>query len=167
VLHAGCGGSPLPSYFPAQNAIEVRLDIDPAMAPDVVASLTQMGDIGEFDAVYCAHAIEHLYPHEVPRALAEFARVLKPGGFAMVVVPDLEDLPLTERVLYTTAGGVDVTAFDLFYGHRRLIEANPYMAHHSGFTAPLLEGAMRDAGFEVLQVKRPGDYNLIAVGVMP
>jgi SAM-dependent methyltransferase len=167
VLHAGCGGSPLPAYFPEQGAVEVRLDIDPAMKPDVVASLTDMGDIGEFDALFCAHCLEHLYPHDVPRALAEFARVLKPGGFAMVIVPDLEGLVLTESVLYTTGAGLAVTAFDLYYGHRRLIEANPYMAHHSGFTAPLLEDAMRDAGFETLQVKRAGDYNLIAVGFMP
>lgn len=166
VLHAGCGGSPLPEYFPENDVEEVRLDIDPAMKPDIVASLTNVGEIGEFDAVFCAHCLEHLYPHEVPYALAEFARVLKPGGYAMIIVPDLEDLPVSGSVLYTTKAGLEVTAFDLFYGHRRLIEAQPYMAHHSGFTASLLHGAMNDAGLNT-SVKRAGDYNLIAVGTKP
>jgi predicted SAM-dependent methyltransferase len=34
------------------------------------------------DAIFSSHNIEHLYPHEVPVALAEFIRVLKPGLFA-------------------------------------------------------------------------------------
>lgn len=165
VLHAGCGGSPLPDYFPERDVLEVRLDIDPEMKPDIVASLTAMGDIGEFDAIFCSHCVEHLYPHDVPKALAEFVRVLKPGGYAMVIVPDLEGLEVSDRVLYTCLGGLEVTAFDLFYGHRRLIEGHPFMAHHSGFTAKLLDGAMRDAGFSPVNAKRVGDFNLIAVGV--
>lgn len=165
VLHAGCGGSPLPEYFPGKDVEEVRLDIDAQHKPDVVASLTSLGDIGPFDAVYCAHCLEHLYPHEVPIALSEFKRVLKPGGFAMVIVPDLQGLQLTDLVLYKTAAGLEVTAFDLFYGHRRLIEGHHYMAHHSGFTAVLLRQAMKDVGFAPVNVKRSTDFNLIAVAV--
>lgn len=164
VLHAGCGGANLPDYFPIKGAQEVRLDIDHSMKPDIVASLTDLGEVGQFDAVFCSHCLEHLYPHEVPKALAEFARVLKPGGYAMVIVPDLEGLEVTDRVLYTTPAGLEVTAFDLFYGHRRLIGENPFMAHHSGFTKALLDGAMWDAGLTV-NVRRAGDYNLIGVGI--
>lgn len=165
VLHAGCGGSPLPEYLPWTNVEETRLDIDAAHKPDVVASLTDMGDIGPFDALYCAHCLEHLYPHEVPVALAEFKRVLKLGGFAMVIVPDLEGLEMSDRSLYKTAEGLEVTAFDLFYGHRSLIPNHPFMAHHSGFTAALLRQAMQDAGFAPVSVKRAVDFNLIAVAV--
>ena len=42
------------------------------------------------DPVYSSHNIEHLYPHEVPLALAEFLRVLKPDGFFVVTCPDLK-----------------------------------------------------------------------------
>lgn len=165
VLHAGCGGAPLPDYFrQLGNVQETRLDINPEMKPDVVANLTDMGDIGEFDALYCAHCVEHLYPHEILMALSEFRRVLKPGGYAVVVVPDLEGLEVSDRVLYTTEAGLEVTAFDLFYGHRKLTEAQPYMAHHSGFTAALLTQAMRDAGFSVAPAKR-SEYNLVVIGV--
>ena len=41
------------------------------------------------DAVFSSHNIEHLYPHEVPLALKEFMRVLKPDGFVLMTCPDL------------------------------------------------------------------------------
>lgn len=164
VLHAGCGGERLPKDI-FQDCEEVRLDIDSRHAPDIVAPITDMGDIGEFDAVYCSHTLEHLYPHQVPIALGEFRRVLKKGGKALVIVPDVEDLKLSDEVLYTTQAGLDVTAFDLFYGHRRLIEQNPFMAHHCAFTAKLLEDVMRFAGFEIVSTKRDSFWNLIGVGV--
>ncbi len=155
---------PLPAdLFP--DAVEVRLDIDVRVKPDVVAPITAVGDIGEFDAVYCAHTLEHLYPHQVPIALNEFRRVLKPGGRAIVVVPDVEGLLLSDEVLYTTDAGLEVTAFDLFYGHRRLIEQNPFMAHHCAFTAGLLAAVMQFAGFGTVRATRDSFRNLIGVGI--
>ena len=49
VLHVGCGKQPIHDFLEGYK--EVRLDIDPTHNPDIVASLTDMGDIGEFDAV--------------------------------------------------------------------------------------------------------------------
>ena len=164
VLHAGCGREPLPAgAFDGYE--EVRLDIDRRVEPHIVAALTDMGDIGEFDAVYCSHTLEHLYPHQVPIALAEFLRVLKPGGRAIIVVPDVENLKLSDEVMYTTTDGLEVTAFDLFYGHRRLIEQNPFMAHHCAFTAKLLTDVMRFSGFSVSQATSDTNWNLVAIGV--
>jgi predicted SAM-dependent methyltransferase len=40
--------------------------------------------------LFSPHNIEHLYPHEVSRALSEFARVIKPDGFAVIICPDLK-----------------------------------------------------------------------------
>lgn len=164
VLHAGCGGGILPEeMFP--GAKEVRLDIDPGVKPDIVASLTNMGDIGEFDALYTSHCLEHLYPDEVPVALAEFLRVLTPKGIAVIVVPDLEDLTLSDRVLYETLDAGPVTTFDVIYGHRRSVASNKYMAHHSGFTKKLLTNVMKESGFGAVIVRREGDFNLWAIGV--
>jgi SAM-dependent methyltransferase len=78
LLHAGCGDTPRPAW--AVGFDEVRLDIDRRCNPDIVANITSLGDIGPFDALYSSHCLEHLYPHQVPVALAEFLRVLKPGG---------------------------------------------------------------------------------------
>lgn len=164
VLHAGCGRMPLPGdFFPGCE--EVRLDIDARAEPHIVASLVDMGAIGEFDAIYCAHTLEHLYPHHVPVALGEFLRVLKPGGRAIVIVPDVENLKISDEVLFTTDAGLKVTPFDLYYGHRSLVEQNPFMAHHCAFTPKLMEDVMRFAGFESAMTRRDSFWNLIGVGI--
>jgi SAM-dependent methyltransferase len=137
-----------------------RLDIDPETHPDIVASMTDMGAIGPFSAVYCSHALEHLYPHDVPTALAEFRRVLVPGGVAVVVVPDLEGVAPTDDVL----PGTGLCGLHLFYGDASLIPTQPYMAHHCGFVASTLEAAMTAAGFKV-KTQRASNYNLIGVGI--
>lgn len=43
-----------------------------------------------FDAAYGSHVLEHLQPEAAARLLRECHRVLKPGGIARIVVPDLE-----------------------------------------------------------------------------
>src|SRR3954447_18560248 len=93
VLHAGCGRAILPEVrFPAAEWREIRLDIDAGHRPDVVGSLTNMGGImsNSVDAVYSSHNLEHLHAHEVPISLRDFLRVLRPGGVAVIVVPDLQ-----------------------------------------------------------------------------
>lgn len=122
--------------------------------------MVDMGQIGEFDALYCSHALEHLYPHEVPKALAEFYRVLKEGGQAIILVPDLEGVPATDEIL---PGGT-TTGLHLYYGDASLIESHPYMAHHSGFVSSTLKAAMEAAGFDV-QTKRSSFYNLVGLGL--
>ena len=69
---------------------EIRLDIDPSVAPDITGTMTDMSAVpsASVDAIFSSHNIEHLYPHEVPVALAEFKRVLKPDGFAVITCPD-------------------------------------------------------------------------------
>lgn len=141
----------------------VRLDIDPRNSPDICANMTDLGEVGSFDVVYCCHALEHLYPHEVHKALAEFYRVLVPYGSAVIMVPDLEDVRPTEEILDIPTMG-PVTGLHLFYGDASQIEQYPYMAHHCGFVKDTLQRAMRLAGFANIQVRRAAAYNLIATG---
>jgi SAM-dependent methyltransferase len=158
LLVVGSGTTPL-SEWEAQGYTIVRLDIDPEMKPDIVGSMTDMGDIGPFDVVLCSHSLEHVYPHEVPVALAEFYRVLKPGGRAVVLVPDLEDVkPNTDPL----PGGY--CGLHLFYGDARLIPAMPHMAHHCGFVASTLCDAMTAAGFRCA-TKRLECHQLLGMGV--
>jgi predicted SAM-dependent methyltransferase len=72
----------------------VRLDIDGSVEPDVLGTMTDMPAMADasVDAIFSSHNIEHLYPHEVPIALGEFLRVLKPDGFAIITCPDLQSV---------------------------------------------------------------------------
>jgi len=161
ILHVGCGGAPLPDWL---LGTETRFDIDPNMKPDIVGSMTEMGDIGPFDIVYCCHTLEHLGPRDVHKALQEFLRVLSPNGAAIVLVPDLEDVKPTFEVMYESPSG-PVTGHDMYYGHVSC-DHNPYMRHLSGFISETLKDAFLKAGFNRAKVSR-GEMgmNLIAMGV--
>jgi SAM-dependent methyltransferase len=174
VLHVGCGapapGKLPPDIFPAASWREVRLDIDAAAAPDIVASITDMAPVasGSVDAVWSAHNLEHLYSHEVQAALREFRRVLKPDGFAVITLPDLQQIAalvtqdrLIEPAYISPAG--PITPLDMLYGHRgALAQGNAFMAHRTGFTARTLEAALLEAGFPAARVVRDGHYALWA-----
>ena len=74
LLHVGCGrksalGQPL---FPAAHWQETTLDIVPGLRPDIVASMTDMPMVPDdrFDAVFSSHNLEHLFPHELKKALS-------------------------------------------------------------------------------------------------
>jgi SAM-dependent methyltransferase len=158
VLHAGCGNEPLPAWL--DGSTETRLDIDPDCHPDIVASITDLGDIGPFDLVFSSHCLEHLAPHDVGVALSEFRRVLKPGGGAVVIVPDLEDVRPTEEVMYEAPCG-PITGLDMYYGLRSALQERPYMAHKTGFVRETLQAAMDAAGFAETSVKRLDCFNLM------
>ena len=173
VLHVGCGplaGQKLHETFSGADWQEVRLDINARANPDIVASITDMSVIeaASFDALYSSHNLEHLAPHELPDALREFYRVLKPGGFALITLPDLEQAAeyiaagkAEEAVLMTDKG--PITPLDLLYGFRPFLAKNPFMAHRFGYTAQTLRRALRDAGFPHVVVERDGEFNLWAV----
>lgn len=162
VLHVGCGNDPLPEWL--EDFEEKRLDICADFNPDFTASMTDMGEVGTYGVVFCSHSLEHVHGYEVNHALKEFHRVLRPGGHAIVIVPDLEGVSPTEDVLYESPSG-PITGLDMYYGKQDLIETMPFMAHHTAFTSETLESAMKKAGFGMVEVRRLESYNLLAVGV--
>ena len=173
VLHVGCGplaGEKLHESFRGPDWQEVRLDINPAAHPDIVASITDMGVVptASFDALYSSHNLEHLFAHEAPTALREFYRVLKPVGYALITLPDLQlaaqyiaEGREEEEVLRTNKG--PITPLDILYGFRPFLAANPFMAHRFGWTAQALEKALHEAGFAYVTVERDFEFNLWAV----
>lgn len=157
-LHVGCGGARKESTtaaFAGPDWREVRLDIDPNTKPDIIGTTTDMSEVetGSVDAIFSSHNIEHLYAHEVPMALREFLRVLRPGGFAIITCPDLQPVAaliaadkLTEPAYISAAG--PIAPLDILYGHRPSIAAgNYYMAHKCGFTKKVLGATLMECGF--------------------
>lgn len=178
VLHVGCGPpdhTSLHEDFRGPEWHEVRLDVDPGVKPDVVASVTDMSPVPDasVDAVYSHHNIEHIFAHEVPRALAEFLRVLKPGGELRIATPDLQGVAQAiaagrlEETLFRSPAG-DISALDVVYGLRSDIEeGREYMAHRTGFTLRTLGRKLGQAGFAHVEVARTPSFELWARGLRP
>ena len=173
VVNAGCGkrnASMLPGYF--DDWREVRIDVDPAVEPDIVADLTDLSPLADAsaDAVWAAHCVEHLYEHEVPRALAEFRRVLREDGFLCLIVPDLQAVAryvVADRLhepLYTSPAG-PVSPHDILFGFGAALAAGTTaMAHHCGFTPASLQRCFQQQEFgELLLTRRERDYELAAL----
>lgn len=175
-LHVGCGPKHkdrTTAGFNKPEWTEQRLDIDASVNPDIVGTMTDMSAVADasVDAVFSSHNIEHLYPHDVPLALAEFRRVLKPGGFAVITCPDLQSVcalvaedKLTEPA-YTSPAG-PIAPLDILYGHRpQMARGNLFMAHRCGFTQKVLAGTLQAAGFASVATRRRGHpaYDLWAV----
>jgi SAM-dependent methyltransferase len=157
-LHVGCGPrtkQDTTAAFAGPDWREVRLDIDPSAKPDIVASMMDMPMVADnsVDAIFSSHNIEHLYPHDVPVALAEFLRVLKPDGFLVVTCPDLKSVAaliaedkLTEPAYQSPAG--PIAPLDILYGHRpQLAAGNLFMAHRCGFTEKVMTATLVTCGF--------------------
>ncbi len=158
VLHVGCGPYPngaLPDLFPPAEWCELRLDLDPTARPDILGSMTDLSMIedGAVDGVFSMDSLEHLFFHDVQKALREFMRVLATPGLCTVVVPDI--LKAAQAIvdgkllapLYETEIG-PTCPIDMLYGNRRMIaEGRPAMAHLTGFTPQSLHDTLVGHGF--------------------
>jgi hypothetical protein len=166
-LHIGCGQkrkNQTTRGFGTPEWNELRFDIDEAVQPDIVGTMLDMSAVesASVDAIFSSHNIEHLYPHEVPVALKEFLRVLKPEGFLVLTCPDLQSVAkliaedkLTEPA-YTVAAGT-ITPLDILYGWRKpMAKGNLYMAHKCGFTRKVLIGTLQSCGFKTVAGKARG-----------
>jgi SAM-dependent methyltransferase len=175
LLNAGCGppgtASP-PACF--DDWRELRVDVDPGVTPDVIADITDLSMIPaeSVDAVWSAHCVEHLFPHQIGDALSEFHRILKPAGFACVVVPDLQSVAnyvVADRLddtIYESPAG-PVTAHDILYGYGPAVaQGHIRMAHRCGFTPASLVRRFNESRFAELVVRRlPDRFELTAVAL--
>ncbi|WP_108645962.1 class I SAM-dependent methyltransferase [Polynucleobacter rarus] len=174
LLHIGCGPKTILQIkgFNPSDWQEIRFDIDPSVKPDVIGTLTDMSALesDSVDAVFSSHNIEHLYPHEVPLALKEIFRVLKPSGFLLLTCPDIQtvcEMVANDHLiepLYNSAAG-PISAIDILYGHRRFIaQGNHFMAHRCGFTFKVLTSSIIAEGFKTIIGRR--DQKNYALWVM-
>jgi predicted SAM-dependent methyltransferase len=178
VLNVGCGyplRQKLHRHFHGPEWREIRLDLDPAVQPDIVCSITDISPVAAdwVDAVWSSHNLEHLQRHEVPLALAEFLRVLKPHGLLLVTLPDLQQVARLvaedrlEESAYVSQSG-PITPLDMIFGHTAsLARGNQFMAHRSGFTARSLHKLLIEAGFVEVTLRQGASFDLWATGYKP
>jgi SAM-dependent methyltransferase len=169
VLHVGCGNTPIDPYFTGWE--EIRYDIDPEVKPDFVGSITDINIPFKVEAVYCSHTLEHLIEDQVPLALAQFKKVLVPGGIVLIAVPDMEEVLKLgaeyglEHVAYNSPAG-PVRVMDMIWGFGPYVKDSPFYEHKTGFDKELLEKIASEAGFSGQIFKLKG-YNLVAKLTLP
>lgn len=136
------------------------------------ASLADLSGVADasVEAVFSSHAIERFYPHQVPSALQQCLRVLKPEGFLLLQCTDLKAAAkliaadnFTEAVYQSPQG--PMAAIDIVYGHRASIAAgHTELAHHCGFTGKSLMATLKEAGFQQIAARElPDRFDLWAL----
>jgi predicted SAM-dependent methyltransferase len=155
-LHVGCGpgGVPIPVQFHEWN--ELRMDIEPAVKPDVVGSITEIDMLdNSVEGVYASHILEHVEQWDVQTALSEVLRVLVPGGTAIIITPDLAawaqwivEHPGEIETVKANPAHVAITALDVLFGFQPDVQdGREYMRHRTAFTKQTLAAHLQSAGF--------------------
>ena len=85
-LHLGCGKRYIPGF--------VHVDQDDFPHIDHRSRIDQLPMFanGSAELIYCCHAFEYFDRQEAPAVLAEWHRILAPGGILRLAVPDIEAL---------------------------------------------------------------------------
>ncbi|MDL2316949.1 methyltransferase domain-containing protein [Desulfovibrio sp. OttesenSCG-928-A18] len=174
-LHAACGNNDktrTTREFDQGDWEEVRMDVSEEARPDVIASLLDMPMVPDayFDAVFTAHSLERMYPHQVGSALANIMRVLKHDGYLVVTAADIQAacaLVAEDKLLepaYDSPAG-PVAPLDILYGFRPALAAG-YERHacKCGFTSRALTGTLAQAGFVSLwSARNPDTFTLVSL----
>jgi ubiquinone/menaquinone biosynthesis C-methylase UbiE len=125
-LDCGCGAGDVSALLSRHVGRVVSLDVSVSNLTHTRANLTRLGagplviragaeelpfSDGTFDAAVLADVIEHV-PDRV-RTVAELARVLRPGGLAIIVTPD--------RAVHEAIERIDAVATTAIRGARRVV----------------------------------------------
>lgn len=127
---------------------EITLDIDKTYNPDIVADVKDLSALPSesFDCIFASHILEHIHYFLVPTVLKEFQRILKPNGFARIVVPNikivseyLENDCMLDTIYESNSG--PVTALDLLYSQKYYTRKNSFdfAFHKTGFTKGIVK----------------------------
>ena len=102
------------------------------------------------EAIWSEHALEHVAMAKVPETLKEWHRLLKPGGRAIIQVPNFDYV-----AKYWLTGPDRGWAEQMVFGQ----QWNEGEFHKSAFTAAILRADLEAAGFEVLRVEMRWTHN--------
>ena len=144
-LNLGCGGARIDGFL--------NIDANLRARSDVVARVEKLKlNSDSVDMIYSSHVLEHIPRDRSKIVLAEWHRVLKPGGKLYVCVPDLEVLfkvYLDNIPFYHTDKGrylVDKACFFTYGG-----QINKHEFHYNGYSFVTLESMLQMIGFKEIQ----------------
>ena len=155
ILDAGCGIGSFPLILKELGfkVDTIDMTVDPEMTWFAENNISraavdlQTGEIphedGAFSAITCLDVIEHL--HGSPSGmLAEFRRVLAPGGYAFIETPNAVHIANRVKVM---AGKSPADDINYYYN-----APYPYTNHIREYTVPELKKVMEWSGFQVVGV---------------
>lgn len=151
VLDVGCGSGVISDVLASFGARVTGVDGNPRAIAfarrtyhrpnlDFVQGLVdELADPpGSVDRIYCLEVIEHLYADQVHALLAQFHRLLRPGGTLCLTTPNFRGVwPAIEWTLDTL----------------RLVPTLAEEQHVSRFSRASLRAALESAGWSVTQLR--------------
>lgn len=150
VLDLGCGeiASTMAEGLP------VRCDMRDDVNADYRCDIRVLPFKSEsYDIVFSSHTLEHFSRKQIPDVLAEWLRVLKPGGFLRLVVPDLKIA--AQEIL---DGKISEATLNVMYGQQDF----DWNFHKMGFSAETLEALLKSQGLEIVKIWSEPPFNLFA-----
>lgn len=139
-IHVGCGKRILREYL--------NVDAVEREGVDLVSSAVSIPlHDGIADELLAVHLFEHIEPWDAPKALAEWHRLLKPGGLLVLEMPDI--VKCAKNLLKLIDRGdpkqLASLAMNGIYGDASL--KDPWMLHRWGYTFKTLGPMLQAAGF--------------------
>lgn len=143
-INVGCGRHVLDGW----TNVDVQRSPKAKRDPEILAQATAIPlPDGCASEVMAIHLFEHFYYWEAPKALAEWHRLLKPGGLLVLEMPDVKKCA---KNLLRLIEGEDIKSLDSLamhglYGDPR--EQDPWMGHRWGWTPKTIKPVLKKAGF--------------------
>lgn len=138
-INVGCGGRRIEGY--------TGIDAVERPAADIIARADSIPlPDGSVDEIMAIHLFEHFYQWECDTVIAEWKRLLKPGGQLVLELPNL--IKCCENVISgRMVGGKHPEQLGMWgcYGDPR--ESDPFMAHRWGWTPKTLTAFLKGNGF--------------------
>ena len=178
-VNVGCGASPTAGWENLDNSLSVRLAWVPVIGRRLPSYLPQIArennirygkcdrlpwETGSVEVLYSSHMVEHLEKAEARVFLSEARRVLQPGGYLRLAVPDLNQYAkdylasgdadeFVERTLLTRdrVRGVKGWVRFAIVGER---------GHLWMYDGPSLASMVKEAGFVDPVVLKPGETTI-------
>lgn len=157
-LNLGCGDH----YIPGYTNVDLRTDC----RTDLLADVTDLHMIasGTVTEIVAHDILEHFPESRTDEILAEWARLLAPGGTLQLKVPNM--VALAQQLLDANRDDHGVRATLLIrniYGGHRWGPEGAWDTHHHGFSPRLLELKLNEHGFKVLSNDHKLNMTVVAV----